>query len=90
MKIDSLTPQNGFMRYLLCKLWAARLIGALIILAGAVSAYPSHRSFVALFGGIFMGWILVWFGGEIERTSQRIKQSKAEREKAASSEDVEA
>ncbi len=75
MTTENMTMRTGYLSYLRLKLWSARLIAALVVVAGAVSAYPAHRSFLTLLGGIGLGWVIVWMGAEIERAKRQIKEA---------------
>ena len=49
------------------KLFAARAFLLFIALYSSVAAYPSHRDFVRLIGGVLLVYVIAWLGSEIER-----------------------
>lgn len=58
--------------HLRLRLLAARVCLAVLAVAGAVAAYPAHRSFISLIGGICLAYVLAFFAGEVERTKRDI------------------
>lgn len=63
--------------YLRLRLMVARVCVAVMAVSGAIAAYPTHRSFVSLIGGIFLAYVVAWFGGVVQRAKCEIEKEKA-------------
>lgn len=55
----------------------ARLLLAVVAIYLAVAAFPSHRSFAALLGGICLAYVIAFLGALIERNRAAARAAEA-------------